>query len=318
MSASVTGSPVTVPAAGTPSISVCAITHAGRLDAFPAFLLRIYPVLLAYEGDVELVIGNNGGVATRPALEAAVRSTRRDADVPRHLQIRLVDSPRNDIATGRNLVIDAAVHEFIAFIDDDERPILEWLPELVAAQRSTTAKVVAGPVVPVFPDDAPHWVRHMDLHNAVGRKDLDDMPFAPAGNFLMSRPLAAEVRFDESFGRRGGSDTDFFLRAKARGARIVWASRAIVEETVSAQQAGVRATLRRCLLQGSNYRRIMEANGLIGSSVAFSARAALLVAISLPIGVTLACVRHPSAGNWIKRGMSNLGKLWRQDRLLYG
>ena len=300
--------------ATSPAVSVCVITHAGRLGVFPGFLRTLRPVLAAYPGPVELVVGNNGGAAARAALDAAVAAAGFPADLP----VTIADSPRNDIATGRNLAIDTAGHPLVAFVDDDERPDPDWLARLVEARAATGAEAVAGPVVAHFPPGTAHWVRHMDLHNAAGREDLGEMPFAPSGNFLMERDLAAAVRFDESFGRRGGSDTDFFLRARARGARIVWAARAVVHEEVTAAQASARATVRRCLLQGSNYRGILEANGMIGSPALFTARAALFVAVSLPLGAALALVRHRAAGDWLKRGFSNLGKVWRQDKLLYG
>ena len=297
-----------------PAVSVCVITHAGRLSVFPGFLERLRPVLDAYPGPVELVIGNNGGAEARPALETAVA----DAGFPPGLSVTIADSPRNDIATGRNLAIDTASRPLVAFIDDDERPDLDWLARLVEARAATGAEAVAGPVIPHFPPGTAHWVRHMDLHNAAGRRDLDEMPFAPSGNFLMERELAARVRFDESFGKRGGSDTDFFLRARARGARIVWAAKAAVHEDVTPAQASVRATVRRCLLQGSNYRSILEANGMIGSPAAFTARAVLFFVVSLPLGAALALVRHRAAGDWLKRAFSNLGKVWRPNELLYG
>ena len=298
----------------TPSVSVCVITHAGRLPVFPGFLDRLRPILAAYPGPVEVVVGNNGGAAVRPDLETAVAAASFPAEVP----VSIVDSPRNDIATGRNLAIDAATHPLVAFVDDDERPAPDWLARLVETRTATGADAVAGPVIPVFPPGTAHWIRHMDLHNAAGRRDRDGMPFAPAGNFLMDRDIAAAVRFDETFGRRGGSDTDFFLRVRARGGRIVWAAKAVVHEDISPAQASARATLRRCLLQGSNYRSILEANGMIGSPLAFSARAVLFFVASLPLGVALALVRHRSAGDWLKRAFSNLGKVWRPEKLLYG
>lgn len=85
-----------------------------------------------------------------------------------------VTEPRRGIPQARNRVVqEAADANFIAFIDDDEVPTPDWLNRLLHAQRTYSADVVSGPVLPVFPDEGMHWM---------ARSGFFDRPRYPTGH----------------------------------------------------------------------------------------------------------------------------------------
>jgi len=96
-----------------------------------------------------------------------------------------------------------------------------------------------------------------------------------------------------------------------------WAADAVVLEDIPASKSTVRYTIKRCLSQGANYRRIMRARGEIGSEGVFVFKAATVFVLSLVLALPLVLLRHDEAGHWMKRAFSNLGKFYRPGGLLY-
>jgi len=297
-----------------PSISVCVITVEKRATAFAKLLEYLAGAVARYDGDCELVVANNGGREAHARVASIVEASA----LPTLCPCRVVDSPRNNIATGRNLAVESARHELIAFIDDDEFPEPQWLIALTDVILEYRCDIVAGPILPVYAPSTAAWVRTIDLHNVRGLNTGEMVRYAASGNFLLDRAGVPELRFDEAYGTSGGSDTELFLRLGDAGAVMLWAAEAIVHEDIPANRSTVRATLRRCLAQGSNYRRILDGRGEIGTGVAFALRGAAVFAVSLPIGLLLVTIGHPSSGTWMKRAFSNLGKVTRDTRPLYG
>src|SRR5512145_2865383 len=66
--------------------------------------------------------------------------------------------PEQNIALTRNRAVDNARGNYIAFIDDDEFPIPEWLLNLYKALIRYKVDAVLGPVRPYYPDQTPRWL----------------------------------------------------------------------------------------------------------------------------------------------------------------
>ena len=297
-----------------PPVSICVITTERRTEAFAKLLAHLPPALERHGGACELVVANNGGTAAHGVVERAVAGSGLRTVCP----CTVLDSPKNNIATGRNVALGGAAHERVAFIDDDEYPSPAWLAALADVMTERPCTVVAGPILPVYAESTRRWVRTVDVHNVRGLATFDEVEFAASGNFLIDRRRAPPLVFDEAYGKSGGSDTEFFLRLRDTGATILWAADAVVHEDIPADRSTVRYTLHRCLTQGGNYRRIMRARGRIDSEFRFGARALATFALSLPVGLALIAIGHGASGTWMKRAFSNLGKIWGRDRLLYG
>src|SRR3974390_3406614 len=65
---------------------------------------------------------------------------------------------RQNIALARNKAIENATGDFVAFLDDDEVPIKEWLLTLFLACIRYNVDGVLGPVKPRFDERVPAWV----------------------------------------------------------------------------------------------------------------------------------------------------------------
>jgi succinoglycan biosynthesis protein ExoM len=163
--------------------------------------------------------------------------------------------PRRGIAQARNRGLDhAGDAEFVAFIDDDERPDPDWLEELLIMQAQLNADVTAGPVFPHFLEGVPAWVIHGGFFDPVRHSDGEVITWCATNNALVRRNVFEKVaRFDEQFELSGADDLHFFVRVFEAGLTIVWATGAIVRETVAPDRANVHWLLRRAYRGGNCY-----------------------------------------------------------------
>jgi len=297
----------------TPAVTIGVITLERRKQAFIKLLEYLDPALSAYSGQLELLICNNGEAGTKPQIEDTLA---------KHLPtfsgtVRVINSPENNIAIGRNVVLDNAAFDLIAFLDDDEYPSVNWLNEMVNMYIECSCVVVAGPVLPVFEEACPSWVKTTDLHNVRNRQNKGSISMTGTGNVLIDTRPIKELRFNRKFGQTGGSDTEFFLRLYDAGHSMHWASDALVYEDIPADRAQTADMLKRFKIQGNNYRRIMQARGAIKNTPLFLVRAIFMCVASLPIAGVLWMLNKPTAGDWLKRSFSNYGKLFKPAEQLY-
>jgi len=226
-------------------------------------------------------------------------------------------SPQNNIATGRNLVLDNAQYSHIALIDDDETPVNEWLIELVKVMNTENCAVVTGPVFPVYPDNTSSVVRNVDLHHTMGRQTGDELRATGTGNVLIDTSRTGNIRFKEEYGRSGGSDTDFFMRVTDTAEKIIWASDAVLREKIESNRATVRFMMRRAISQGNTYRRILHERGDIESPFLFSLKSLVVVIVSLLTGTMFLVLRNHRSGNLLRRAFVNIGRLKSPSKHLY-
>ena len=167
-----------------------------------------------------------------------------------------VHEPHPGIAAARNALVAAAQDDdAIAFIDDDEWPEKGWLDALVRASDLFDADVVTGPVLSEFdapppPELAPSFDRARLATGATVR-------WPRTGNVLIRRSALEDppLRFRESYGLSGGSDSMLFLELARRGSRAVWADDAIVHEAVPASRTTLQWVLRRSFRLGNTHTR---------------------------------------------------------------
>jgi succinoglycan biosynthesis protein ExoM len=162
---------------------------------------------------------------------------------------------RKGISFARNRVLEEALAigaGWIAFIDDDETASPEWLAEMILARDRYQADVIQGPVKPSYPDPMPFWASPKPAE----LKEGENMKFAATGNVLFSASLIQSqgmgLRFDEAMALSGGEDTDFFLRAKLGGAKIVYSDKPGVFEEVPPERLTFTRQMRLAYRTGSN------------------------------------------------------------------
>lgn len=197
---------------------------------------------------LRVVVADND--ETPAALDAILASASRLG-----LALSYVHAPARNISIARNAALDHAAPGLVAILDDDETADRGWLRALLEEHERSGADVVLGPVVPVYADDAPAWMRDGEFHAIrpvyVGGRIVTGY----TSNVLLdpSAPALAGQRFRLDLGRTGGEDTEFFERATRRGAVISHAPDAIVREPVEAGRATVRWLLARRFRAGQSH-----------------------------------------------------------------
>jgi succinoglycan biosynthesis protein ExoM len=288
------------------SISVCIATYR-RLDRLEALLADLSRQQLL-PGEV-IVVDNDAGGSARLIVE---RCREAKPPFPIHYDIQ----PEKNISLTRNRTVELTGHEWLAFIDDDERAPDFWLARLAAAASEHAADGVLGPVDPVVPEDAPGWIRRGRFY------DFPRMPTGTVvppnrlrfGNILLraSAVKTMAVMFDPAYGLTGGEDGDLLSRMALAGARIVWCDEAIVHEPVEKSRLNLRWLLRRSLRGGQDFAR-HSLSGRYGARTAGHSRlfgralvqmvaAAGIAILVLPLG------RHHAA-HWLTKASANVGKL---------
>jgi GT2 family glycosyltransferase len=172
-------------------------------------------------------------VENAPTVSATTARLVRDA--PRPWRASACAEPRIGIPFARNRAVEAAVArgaDALVFLDDDQTVPPDWLATLLEVQAETGADAVQSALNYVFEQPGRY-----DTYVATGFQGSADSGVV-AANFLAThgvlivRPLIEDwgIRFDERAPLAGGSDTRFFLDAKARGAELVLTDRTIANE----------------------------------------------------------------------------------------
>ena len=196
--------------------------------------------------------------------------------------------PVRNIALARNRTLASAEGEFVAFIDDDEVPVADWLASLLQTCMAYDCAGVLGPVRPRFDHLPPAWVTKGRFCERPEHPTGTIMEGAKCrtGNVLLRRTVLppAEAVFREQFGT-GGEDVDFFKRMTARGCVFVWSNEAIAYETVPPLRCRRSYMLRRALLRGGNSLKVSGSRAaLILKSVVAAPIYVLLLPVTLPFG----------------------------------
>jgi len=168
--------------------------------------------------------------------------------------------PERGLAAVRNAALVAAESfTYLAFLDDDEQPHNDWLATLVRTADETQADVVMGSVVAELPVGGSPWVSLPEFF----RPEIDQPSGAFEGEVYTANVLirtsfitSQNLRFDADFGTSGAEDTDFFRRARACGAQIVWQPEARVVESIDPDRVSLPWLLRRNAAESANYWRL--------------------------------------------------------------
>ncbi len=168
----------------------------------------------------------------------------------RQCPFQLVYSHQPDpgIPQARNRALEEALTlgaDWIAFIDDDETAEPDWLAQLLAAAERHQADVVQGEVEFVFPRPLPFWAQPGRKFSRLERRNRVELGLASTCNVLFRASLAQRLRFDEARRFLGSDDVDFFRRAKASGAKIVYTPKALVSEEIPPSRSTYLYQIRR-------------------------------------------------------------------------
>jgi glycosyltransferase involved in cell wall biosynthesis len=191
-------------------------------------------------------------------------------------------APEKNVAVARNVAVENACGTFLAFIDDDEYPIDDWLLALFRTLVASEADGVLGPVRAVFDEAPPDWIVKAKLFErpSHGTGTVLSWNQTRTGNVLFRMRVfdGPDHRFNPAF--KHSEDRDFFRRMTAKGLVFVWCNDAVVYETETADRFRRAYFLRRALVRGN---AAMRHYGFRKQAVARSALAVLLYAAALPV-----------------------------------
>jgi GT2 family glycosyltransferase len=158
------------------------------------------------------------------------------------LQLRYVFESNQGLSYARNRGIEEAKGEIIAFVDDDERIVEEFVSAYVELFAShPDAMSAGGKIVAEYPTGRPRWMSKyaeqpianpMDFGKSV--KPFPKGRIPGGGNMAMRRSVFDKIgRFDTSLGRTGkqligGEESDLFERIEAAGMACYYVPRAVM------------------------------------------------------------------------------------------
>lgn len=218
----------------------------------PALLSRLIEKLGNQRTDGQftyssIVVDNDNEASGREAIERSA------AKIP--IKVEYFIEPERNISLARNLSVEKALGNLIAFIDDDEFPADDWLFRHFQVLKDTHASGVLGPVRPQFELEPPPWLvksRIIDRREFSTGKVIPHSRYTRTGNALLRKSLFADQldRFDPAYGRTGGGDAIFFKRMMSKGHRFVWCNEAVVYETVLPERLQKSYYIKRAFTRG--------------------------------------------------------------------
>jgi glycosyltransferase involved in cell wall biosynthesis len=229
-----------------------------------------------------------------------------DAQAGLNFKISYHCEHEQNIALARNKAVQNAKGEFIAFLDDDEFPVQDWLLHLYRSIHDYQAVGVLGPVKPHFEEQPPEWV----IRGKLCERDsfstgtlLTNSRYTRTGNVLLSKALFKEENdfFNPDFGRTGGEDVDFFKRMIEKGAKFVWNDEAIAYESVPLERTERKYFLTRAFLRGAINSKHPSISSVLKSIVA-----SISYTIALPF---LFFMGHNLFMKYLIKDCDHIGKL---------
>ena len=213
--------------------------------------------------------------------------------------------PEQNISLARNAAIENASGDFVAFIDDDEFPVKEWLLLLYQACQRYGVDGALGPVKRHFDVPPPKWVLDSKFYDRkayptgtpVNRKE------GRTGNVLLKRSVFTDLTpvFRPEF--RGGEDTDFFARLAEKGCKFIWCDEAVAYEVIPPTRWKRTFLLKRALLRGAVTLNYLDFGA---REIAKSVIAVPLYTLGLPFALILGQHRFMDL---LVRLFDHLGKL---------
>ncbi|MGP7960303.1 glycosyltransferase [Sanguibacter sp. A247] len=177
-----------------------------------------------------LVVDNDPRGGARDTVERAALALRESGGP----DVRYVHEPRSGIGAARARALDEATTDLLAFIDDDDAPGEVWLAPLVDTWATHRATLVAGTIVPEWPEPPDAWTQAGGFFRRPVYDTGAARRSAPTGNLLIDvtavRALGVGFRADR--GLRGGEDTLFTREVVAAGGVLVACAQSIVVDRI--------------------------------------------------------------------------------------
>ena len=150
-------------------------------------------------------------------------------EMVREYPVKLIQSKNKGLSNARNIGLEAATGEIIAYLDDDACPTQYWLQFLVETFRTGKYVGVGGPnIAPPGDADIADAVAHSPggpIHVLLSDTEAEHIPGCNMA--FLTKSLRAVGGFDGMF-RIAGDDVDACWRLQARGWRLGFSPAAVV------------------------------------------------------------------------------------------
>ncbi len=289
--------------AGQVSLTIAVATYKR-----PELLAALVPELVAQAQSVNLlgvhadvlVVDNDPAASAGPVVDEMIPR------IPDGL-LRYAHEVEPGITAARNRALaDCADSDFLVFIDDDERPGVDWLCLLVQTQREHGCQGVLGPVLAEYQGEPDPWILaggfFVRPRQATG--STRDVGFT--GNLLLDLHAVRGLglTFDAEFGLTGGEDNLFTSQMTRAGATIVWCDEAVVYDLIPVDRMTRRWVLTRRFRAGTSHSRValrLEGSpwGRLGRRLVLASGGAVRVvggSLRYLVGVISASDRHQARG----------------------
>ncbi|MGR3662733.1 MAG: glycosyltransferase family A protein [Paracoccaceae bacterium] len=165
-------------------------------------------------------------------------------------EIHIDVEPTLGIPFARNRVLDLALtneFDYLAFLDDDELAPSDWIAKIYLRAQQHDLDLIGGPLELVPPENKLLHIQRLCWDflvekNARRRTSADEKVDRGeegavrifTNNWLVRLNFVRDsgLRFDETLGLSGGSDTRFYVQSKELGAKTGWHSKAIVQDRI--------------------------------------------------------------------------------------
>ncbi len=245
-------------------ISLVIATY-NRAEQLMTTLVSVTAQSLAPEAWECVVVDNNSTDATRERVAAF------GACHP-ELHIRYIFEREQGLSAARNAGIAASQGDIIAFVDDDERIVPDFLGAYVDLfDLHPEAMAAGGCIIAEYPTGRPRWMSRfteqpianpMNYGTTVRVFPKGKIP--GGGNMAFRREALVRVGiFDTSLGRTGksligGEESDLFERMAAVGIHPYYVPRAVMYHIIPAEKLTREYFLRLCYNTGVSQRRRAE------------------------------------------------------------
>lgn len=248
-------------------ITAAICTH-NRATLLPAAIESLLAQSLPPAG-FEILVIDNASTDETPQIIQRYRAA------GGNVTLRSAAQPVLGLSHARNLAVEMAAGDIIAFMDDDAVADPEWLAALLGAYTThPNAWVVGGKVLPLWQGERPAWLTD-DLLPHLSMLDLGDVvrPLNAGEplygvNFSCRRGAFARVGlFRSDLGRQGvallgNEESEFQQRILHQGQALVYTPHAIVSHCVPRERLQQRYFIRRAYGKGRTNARLMMSHSL--------------------------------------------------------
>lgn len=296
-------------------IGVCVCTYK-RPGLLPPLLERLERQKTEGQFRFSLHVVDNDPLRS---AEAPVMDFARRSRVPVSYEHEAVPN----IARARNRAVRAAAGNLLAFLDDDEIPVDDWLLRLYIAMREFKAAGILGPVRPSFPPGAPAWLVKSGLCDRPSHESGTVLTYLQTrtGNVLLDRRIIQkdDAPFPVERGRTGGEDIAFFRMMMARGHTFRWCEEAPVHELVLPERSTRTYYFQKSLRLGGLTGHILSELGprkwaILLRSVLASVGHGFLSAAGLILGQSMFMRHGTQAAYHLARIAGGLGLVFIRER----